>query len=217
MSATRYRTADGKVVPSVTTLCGNIGWNRNALTYWANTEGLAGRTLDDARVKADIGTVAHALIEADISGEGLDTSKIVPAMLDKAKGVLGRWREWKEQHVQAVLLSESPMVSESLHYGGRLDMVFTGMNGNTWLLDVKTGGLYAEALVQLAGYVGLVEENTDHRIDEIALLRIPQESLAIATMEFPWTTDDPTIAAAVRTFAACRQLHEDHKILKRAV
>jgi hypothetical protein len=209
----KYKAADGKVVPSVTTLTKNLGWGTNGLVYWANTQGLAGVTLQDARGKADTGTVAHALIEADISGETVDVAQIAPAVLRVALKILERWKAWRALHVDTVLLSERPMVSELLRYGGRLDMVFLGTNGQTWLLDVKTGGVYPDHLVQIAGYAMLVEECTDLRIDEVAILRIPQDSESIATHEFPWDRDGD----APRAFRMCVELHRIQSVLKKAV
>lgn len=215
MPYTRYKAADGKVVPSVTTLTKNLGWAQRGLMYWANTQGLAGKSLDEARGAAETGTAAHAMIEADISGDPIDTSRLEPEMLKRCEAILDRWREWKKHHVEEVYISERPMVSEVHRYGGRLDMAFLGTNGKTWLLDVKTGGVYADALVQVAGYAMMVEELTSHRIDEVAILRIPQDSDGIAVTEIPW--DSKAARVASETFLACVQLHEAAKILKKAV
>lgn len=208
-----YKNAAGKRVPSVTTITGNLGWKTGGLMYWANQQGLEGVALRDAQEPALIGTIAHGMIEADIKGETIDLSKVDDGIRKAVESIFARWLEWKEFHVAEVLISEEKMVSEDSQYGGRLDMVFVGKNGKTWLLDVKTGGLHAEAAVQISGYALMVEEMTDHRIDELALLRIPRDSDSITTWEKPWNRD----GEAAETFRICRRLHELHKVLKKEV
>jgi hypothetical protein len=100
-----------------------------------------------------------------------------------------------------------------MRYGGRPDMVFVGTDSLTWLLDVKTGGLYAEALVQVAAYAMLVEEVGNRKIDKLALLRIPQDSDTITTLERPWNPN----SLEAETVKLCRRLYEIHQTLDREV
>jgi len=210
---------DGKRVPGVTTITGNLGWSKEPLIRWANRMGLAGTELEDARKgPAQTGTIAHAAIEAEIGGTVADLSGLELAQRVAVEVILDRWVAWKEQHVAHVLLSERPLTSATLKYGGRLDMVFQGEDGKTWLCDVKTGGIYPEGLVQVAGYAMLVEESelfgdVPLKIDTLALLRIPQDSDSITTMERPWDPD----SIEAKTFRLCRELHDIHWQLKREV
>ena len=210
---------DGKRVPGVTTITGNLGWSKEALIRWANRQGLAGTELEDARKgPAQTGTIAHAAIEAEIGGTVADLSGLELAQRVAVEVILDRWIEWKEQRVAEVLLSESPLTSATLKYGGRLDMVFLGKDRKVWLCDVKTGGIYPEGLVQVAGYAMLVEENSiaglsPVKIDTLAILRIPQDSDSITTMERPWNRD----SVEAKTFRMCLDLHNIQKQLKREV
>lgn len=226
MPASRYYNAAGKRLPGVTTVTGNLGWSKGGLMWWANQQGLAGVELRDAQGAATIGTLAHAAIEGDIAGKPVDLSSVdntrppkedgEPDELsprEKVEAVLERWQEWKRLHVEEVFLSEHELVSEELQYGGRMDMLFRGSNGKLWMLDVKTGGMYADSLVQVAGYAMLVEENTDYRIDELAILRIPQESESITTHERPWKRE----GMEQETFRLCLRLHAIQKVLKKEV
>ena len=207
-----YRVA-GKRVPGVTTITGNLGWGRDGLMWWANEQGLAGIELRDAREAASIGTIAHAAVEADILGPPVDLSKLPDDWREKVESIVARWKRWRAAMVGSVLLSETELVSPTLMYGGRLDMVFLGTDGRLWLCDLKTGGMYEEALVQCAGYAMLVEENTDYRIESYSVLRIRQDSESILTAEYPW---DPKGEAA-ETFRLCLRLHALHKKLKKEV
>ena len=73
--------------------------------------------------------------------------------------------------------------------------------------------------MQVAGYAMLVEENAldvlGERlvVDTLALLRIPQDSDTITTMERPWNPD----SIEAKTFRLCRELHDIHWQLKREV
>ena len=82
MSGRQRYYVDGKRVPGVTTITGNLGWSKEALIRWANRQGLAGTELEDARKgPAQTGTIAHAAIEAEIKGSGKFTMT-----LDKGEG-----------------------------------------------------------------------------------------------------------------------------------
>ena len=63
-----YKNKEGKRVSGVTTIIGgNLGWNKQALMWWANEMGLQGKNhRDEAKEAADAGTLCHALIEKDI-------------------------------------------------------------------------------------------------------------------------------------------------------
>lgn len=204
MSSNHRYYIDGKRVPAVSTVVGQLGWSREPLMRWAHRIGASGQELEAARAgPADAGTLAHAAIEGSIQGQTVDLSRIEDALRAPVLKILDRWKEWSERTVAEILLSEAELTSASLLYGGRLDMLFRGKDGRIWLCDVKTGALYAEALVQAAGYAMLVEENTTHRVDVLAILRVPRESDSITTLERPYDREGPE----VETFRACRRLY----------
>ena len=84
-----YRLKDGSRISGTTTIISqNLGWNKQALMYWANQEGLSGRNhRDTAQRAADAGTIGHYLIDCDIKGIQPDTSKI-PARAPPERGNL---------------------------------------------------------------------------------------------------------------------------------
>lgn len=69
---TVYKTADGKRVPSVTTILGIL--NKPALLDWAWRMGCEGQDYKAVRDNAgDIGTLAHYLILCHLKGEKPET------------------------------------------------------------------------------------------------------------------------------------------------
>jgi PD-(D/E)XK nuclease superfamily len=225
MAASRYYV-DGKRVPGCTSsVVGQLGWNTQALKWWAFRTARMGarivetaegpeiryefQELNDYTVPADVGTFAHAAVEADLKGITIDLTRVPTDQLRQVEAIVERWKAWRATRIAEVLVSEEELVSERLRFGGRPDMVFRAPDGTTWLLDLKTGGIYAEHLVQVAAYAMLVEEAKGIEIDTLAILRIPRDGAGITTVERPWNPDSEE-AEAVRI---CRRLYDIHKRL----
>ena len=63
-----YKNHRGTRLPSVTTIIGRFK-ESGGLLYWANQQGLEGKTLDEARVEVTTpGTLAHRAVEDHING-----------------------------------------------------------------------------------------------------------------------------------------------------
>lgn len=205
----------GKRVPGVTTgITGQLAWSKENLIRWAWGVGASGKSLDEARQGAmDAGKIAHAMIEADIQGQEVCLDAVEPDMRASVEAIVDRWRKWRAAHVAEALLSEQEFTSASMLYGGRLDLLYRSQTGRVVLCDVKTGGLYAEALVQTAAYAMLVEENTEYRVDDLAILRIPRNSTSITTLELPYDRE----GIAVETVRICRRLYAIQRTLESEV
>jgi hypothetical protein len=176
----KYKTKDGKIVPSVTTICGNLGWSSRGLLWWGfeggkkagvrtgleygYAAGKAGEpcpesvdceaTLDDLREGvADIGNLAHALAQADIQKKPLPSLDGVDERTRKAAlDAFASYLAWKERTRLEVVAAEVKLVSEKYRYGGRTDaiVIFGGAPG---ILDFKSSKeLYPDAVVQVAAY-----------------------------------------------------------------
>ncbi len=160
MPTIKYRTSDGKRVPGTTTVIGNIGWNRDGLMYWAWKQGSEGKDFREERdAAANAGTVAHAMIEADILGRPADLSGAAPETIRLAEGGYRMFKRWKEMTRLEILDSEICLVSEVHRYGGAIDAIGR-VDGQIALLDWKTGnGMYADHLIQLAAYGNLAREH----------------------------------------------------------
>jgi hypothetical protein len=163
-----YRNAEGKVVPGTTTIIGRFK-DSGPLMYWANKEGLEGRKLYEKRDEAaEIGTVAHYLVEQHINGFDekdllgmLSASQINHDQMDQAWNAYLQFKEWCEQtNIEFITkYQEVKLVSEEFQFGGTPDAIGI-VKGRRCLLDWKTsGGIYRDYLVQVAAYKQLWEEN----------------------------------------------------------
>ena len=67
MPTIAYKNKAGDRVPSQSTIKSQIGWSTRPLMYWANQQGLEGKSLKEAQDTATVsGTIAHLLIESFI-------------------------------------------------------------------------------------------------------------------------------------------------------
>jgi hypothetical protein len=171
----KYFLADGSVCPGVTTIVGELGWNKNMLVAWANKLGHNGQEsrkyVDD---KAMIGTLAHAFVLADLGGETPDTKDYTANQIDLAKNCLKSYNGWKQGKKIEPLIVEKRMVSEVLGCGGTPDF-YGKVDGVLTLVDYKTGkgGCYPEYIVQVSTYAAMLEE-AGNKVDDIRVLNIPR-------------------------------------------
>ena len=170
---TIYKTSEGVRVPGATTITGLL--NKPHLITWANRLGLEGvdstKYRDDA---ASIGTLAHAMVQAHLTNEELDTEQYSPIELDLASNAVLSFHEWQKQHRLNVLLCEEPLVSDKYRFGGTIDCYCT-LDGVPTLLDFKTGkAIYDEHFVQLSAYKMLLQEH-GYTVDQCRILRIGRD------------------------------------------
>lgn len=70
-----YKLKNGEPVSGATTILRNCGWGSDALIYWAWKRGKEfpqEKLYEKQQEYFDIGTLAHAYVEADLKGETLD-------------------------------------------------------------------------------------------------------------------------------------------------
>ena len=172
-----YKTKAGERVPGTTTVIStNLGWKTQGLLYWAWNEGIEGRNYrDTAQKAADIGTIAHAMIEADLKGKEYDASAIPADMKDKAENAYLAWLDWKQLVGFELLGSELALVHEEHKYGGCIDIA--AIKKVPCIVDLKTSnGLYADHLIQISAYGQLYNSHhPDAPIQGYYLLRLGKE------------------------------------------
>jgi hypothetical protein len=172
-----YKTRDGNKVPGVTTVLGII--NKPALLAWAWQCGMDGIDFRKSKDKAaDIGTIAHFLIECHLKGVEPDTSEFAPADLSRAETAYIKWLSWWDAGKFTFIASEIQLVSEKHKYGGTLDIVAKDSAGITTLIDLKTGkGIYDEMWFQVNGaYRQLWDElHPDDEVERVIICRIGKE------------------------------------------
>lgn len=208
----KYFLKDGSPCPGVTTITGELGWNKNMLVAWANKLGLNGiesrRYVDD---KASIGTLAHAFVLADLGGAEPDTRDYTSNQIDLAKNCLKSYIGWKAGKDIKGVLVEKRIVSESYRCGGTPDF-YGKINGVFTLVDYKTGkGFYPEHIVQVSAYAALLEE-IGHKVDDIRGLNIPR-SADENFSEHHVTPEERK--AGFEIFQHCLEIYKRKSILKR--
>lgn len=208
-----YKDSAGNRLPSVTTILSRFK-DSGGLLYWANQAGLDGKTLDEARMPAaTAGTMAHDLVEAHINGHELPELQGAPDVVEKARAAFHTFLKWKDSTNITIRHSEVSLVSERHKFGGRLDAI--GLQGNELvLLDWKTSNaVYADYLLQLAGYRILWEETyPDHPITGgFHLARFAKEEGDFSHHYFP------KLDLEAETFLAMRDLYGKVKQVEKRV
>ena len=196
-----YTNRAGARLPGTTWVIGqNLGWNKDALKFWANREGLAGREIrrdwsgETATRAADIGTASHAMIEAHIQGY---EPKLVAADLlnalandedrEKAKRGFGGFLRWFRQTRIEVIATELFGVDEEYQTGYCIDGIGLehAEDGTPELstVDWKTSkGTYADHAIQVAAYTVFAEKRFTEwmgqpvRFAGAYILRVAKES-----------------------------------------
>lgn len=162
MPTAPYHLADGTRVPGTTTVIGRFK-DSGALMHWAFQQGKSGaeRLYDAAEKAADIGTLAHAMVEKHINGDDPETvfNGEADDYKDKARNAFNEYLEWAAQTDVKIIAQEMHLVSEEYRFGGTPDAI--GMIGNSLcLLDWKTSNaVYPDHAIQLAAYRQLWNEN----------------------------------------------------------
>ncbi len=170
----RYRLQDGTIVPGCTTIVGQLD-KSGALMYWAWSLGMKGEDYKKYRDKtADIGTLAHCMVQESLGGTPVDRTMYSPDMIDLAENALISFYEWEKGHVLETSLIEAQLVSEKFRFGGAIDWYGT-LDGKLTLLDFKTSkAIYDSHKLQLAGYWHLLREN-GYQVDGVQILRIGRD------------------------------------------
>ena len=172
---TVYKTADGKIVPSVTTILNVLA--KPALIHWAwdlGTKGIDYRK--DRDKKADIGTGIHNHILAHHKGEEPDLSEYTATEIDQIENGFLKYLDWEKEHPIEVIEVEKPMVSEIFRFGGTPDLIAKS-NGSVILVDYKSGkAIYDEMAYQLAAYIKLAE-GAGFTIDNARILRVGRDEI----------------------------------------
>lgn len=171
----KYKTHDGRAVPSVTTVLGILG--KPYLIKWANELGLEGidsqEYLNEA---AKAGTLAHAMIQENLGGAPWDRSAYAPEQVEIATVAFNNFLAWKKQTAPKMrtIHIEHTLVSDVDGYGGTIDW-YGVIGGEHWLIDFKTSkAIYPEHIFQVGAYANLMVENGLY-IDGVRILRVSRE------------------------------------------
>lgn len=155
-----YFAVDGVRVPATTTILSRFK-ESGGLLYWANTQGLEGKTLEEARETATgTGHLVHSMVEAKIHGQPLPKVNSLDAISSYQA-----WLEWWEGSKLTVEATEIALVSEEHRFGGTIDGILRDAKGRLALGDWKTSaGIYVDYLLQIAAYGLLWDEVNDEKL-----------------------------------------------------
>lgn len=175
MPANIYKLKDETRVPGVTTICNQL--DKPQLLDWAWKLGKRGIDWREERDSAgDTGTLVHKLILKFLCGEFVDMS--LPIYEPVVQGCYNKfleWWGWEMVQYRPTLITETPLVSEQLKFGGQPDIYVMGLGKKNRLIDIKTsGGIYDSYWYQLAGYAILLKEN-GYKVDEYQILWLPKD------------------------------------------
>jgi hypothetical protein len=204
----KYFTKSGKQVPGVTTVQGILA--KDALLNWTGVEERNGilafmgdgvwsaERLRAALPKtakgtpalfsvakrdraADVGTIAHARIEAWHKGMTLSPEGLDPADYAKSEAPFLRFKAMWEREGLKLIHSELQMVSDLWEVGGTADCIAETPTGRIQLRDTKTGKPwyngrpYATQISQVAAYASMFLQTTGTKVDDIIIDRIGRE------------------------------------------
>ena len=149
---TRYRLADGTVVPGVTTVLSVIA--KPQLIHWAWDLGMKGQDFRKVRDgAADVGTIAHFMAECYLKDKLPDLTEFSPADVSLAENSFIKFMEFWDGEGFSLLNSETELVHEVLRYGGKLDVVAKDQSGKVCLIDIKSSkAIYDEHWAQISAY-----------------------------------------------------------------
>jgi hypothetical protein len=180
MAARIYKLASGVRVPSVTSILAR--WkDPGGLLHWANTIGLEGKTLQEAREEATTpGTIVHDWIDQHLGGASFEEIQDTNPLDGKHPSKSPHWpkiaaafhafERWQAQSGVEIREREVERVSEHYQFGGCIDGLGY-VDGKRALIDWKTSnGVYVEYLLQVGAYTVLENEYAG---DTLAVLRDP--------------------------------------------
>jgi hypothetical protein len=174
----KYILKDGTQVPGASTIA-KIGDDGSSLIHWAWDLGNKGIDYKKFRDQAaDIGTVAHFLIECFLHNHVADLSEFSAADIERATTAYNNFRKWWDAEGLTILEPEVQLVSEDWMFGGTIDAPSRDKDGKIVLLDWKTSkGIWPSHKFQLAAYEQLWNENRpDMKVQRRGVVRIGKDS-----------------------------------------
>jgi len=217
-------------IPSVTTITGIL--DKPALTWW-KLEQLAANAVQDAemlvvmRDRGDIaaaikyvmtrrdagdaarerGTDFHALAERWHKGEDVTAPD---ALMDEWGGYLAWW-VWAQPDV---LYAEELVANLEHDYAGTFDLI-ANLDGETWMLDIKTGKsvanakgvVYPDHRLQLAAYARAEFIGRPDSAERIPLPRVDRYGIVHVTAAGTRLVEAAVTEADWGAFLGCRALY----------
>ena len=212
---TRYRLADGTIVPGVTTILQGWGFGSAGLLAWQRK--LMERGVDPDMVRdeaAAIGSLTHQLIEdwwnstsSDISQNGMDQYAL-------AEAGFRNFAHWARGSGLSMVATECQVVSERHRFGGSVDLIAlqdTGEGSKRVLIDYKTSkAILPVHKMQVAAYkCGWDESHPEEAIDRVVIVKVGRSAGQLAA----YTLSSQEYDVALSAFLELRRLYDAEKVL----
>lgn len=173
-----YILEDGSKAFGASTIAG-VNKPIDPLMGWAAKLAREGKDWRKERnTSADIGTIAHFMVECHLCGDDWDLSEFTDKEIALSEPAFEKFVRFWEKNESEVIATEKQLVSEKYGYGGTIDLVGISKNKERILWDWKTSArIYEGMKFQVGGgYLNLWDENyPDERIDRAAIVRIGKE------------------------------------------
>jgi hypothetical protein len=171
---------DGVVLPGVTSVLNVI--HKPELLAWYGRLGTveANRQRDAA---AAHGTRVHAMCEALANGGYLPDPELQP--------YVDAYTSWLNANVHRIIAAEPRVASRTHGVAGSIDLVAEMIDGQTAILDLKTGSMVPDTTaLQCAAYGRLYAEQEGIQATRRIAIHLPRKSPGkITTIEYPAETE----------------------------
>ena len=205
-----YITKSDDKVASVTQVLGNnLGWSSHALLAWTRAKMKAG--IDPIRLRdhaGEIGTVAHGLIEQDLTGKVFNIYEYPSTAITIAQTAFEAFKAFRAKYDMKTEHCEIPLVHEGLRYGGTID--WEGwLDGEKCIVDFKTSNnVYASHYAQAAAYRELYNHVYNEELP-IYILHLDKETGGYHLIPIP----EERAKQCWRVFEICLELDKIKKEL----
>ena len=226
---TIYTNSEGKRLPGVSTLKGQLGWSKEKLMGWVKKVTLKGLDYNEVRRSGGgAGSLVHLFASDFFRGLAIKTDDKIKTNTDEftkneinlAENAFISFLEWsKDKLFRHVTYIEQPFISEIYQFGGTPDLYcdYKEKDDDKWkltLLDWKSGsGIFLEDLVQVVGGYTLLLEENKFPVNQVILLNIPKsedDSFLPVNID---NKDD--IKACQEIIIACKDIYDRKKIIRK--
>lgn len=202
-----YKVGD-VIVPGVTTINANLGWNKKVLMKWVAKVTKEGKDFQAMSTEAaGTGTLAHAFVEAHLTGDVVKEETIQSyseKQQNHARDAFLAFRAWEARSALRLVAAEKEVVSTKYMYGGTVDAIYESDAGLE-VADVKTSNsTYADYIIQLSAYATAAEEVYGRPVVRIHVLRFGKGVKGVFHHS-SWGVD--TIAVGMSVFKSLLNIH----------
>lgn len=163
---------------------------------------------------ADVGTIVHDLAYLTELGKTQEVEALKEQILplpakDKILNGFGKFKAWKEQNKDELVMSESLIASPTHLFCGKFDRL-AKRDGKYVISDFKTSGsIYLDQYIQLGAYSIACREWLGINVEGLEVLRFGKDDGEFETLLI---NDPKEIKVFEEQAIRCRQTHEFRKL-----